>query len=159
MKKFIILWVFCISIFGFGQDISLIRKQVEDINKSKNLIVKKIPNDYFTDVKREVTDNGQEIEAYYNNNELKKIVHSVGLSNSEISTQLYYDKKKLIFVLRKKYQTIDEKGNLREPRLISESRFYFNNGKIIQPKNPNSVEIAELLKQSLNFQEDLKNYK
>lgn len=159
MKTFVIFLVVCVSIFAFGQDIRLIRKQVEVINNSQNLVVKKIPNDYFTDVKHEATDNGQEIEAYYSNNELKKIVHSAGLSNSDISTQFFYDKRKLIFVLRKKYQTIDEKGNFAKPKLISESRFYFNNGKIIQHTNTNSKEIAELLKQSHNYQADLKNYK
>ncbi len=158
MKKFIVFWVICDSIFAVGQAIRLIKKQVNVINNSKNLVVKQIPNDYFTDIRHEATDNGQEIEAYYNNNELMKIVHSSGLSNSDISTQFYYDKRKLIFVLRKKYQTIDEKGNFAKPKLILESKFYFNNGKIIQHKNTNSKEIEELLKQSLNYQADLKNY-
>lgn len=57
MKKSIILLIFCLSIFGFGQNINSIRKQVELINSSKNYITKKVPNDYFVNVKNEVTDN------------------------------------------------------------------------------------------------------
>lgn len=85
------------------------------------------------------------------------MVHSVGLSNMMITTQFYFNDEQLIFVLKKKYQMIDEKGNFAKAKLISESKFYFNNGKIIQHKNANSKKSAELLKQSLNYQADLKN--
>lgn len=160
MKKFIILLIFCLSVFGYGQNISAIRKQVEVINNSKNYLVKKISNDYFVDVKNEVTDNGQELEGYYSNKELKKIVHSVGLSSTMITTQFYFDRGNLIFVLRKKHQTIDEKGNLSEPKLISESRFYFVDGNIIDQKEKiDQEEVSDIKQQSTIFQNDLKAYK
>ena len=160
MKKFVILLIFCLSVFGFGQNASVIRKQVEVINNSKNYVVKKIPNDYFVDVKSEVTDNGQELEGYYRNKELKKIVHSVGLSNTMITTQFYFDKVNLIFVLKKKYQTIDEKENLLKPKLTSESRFYFVNRKVINKINTDDYkEVAELKQRSASYQNDLKVYK
>lgn len=160
MKKFVILLIFCLSVFGFGQNASVIRKQVEIINNSKNYVVKKIPNAYFVDVKNEVTDNGQELEGYYRNKELKKIVHSVGLSNTMITTQFYFDKGNLIFVLRKKFQTMDENGNLRKPKLTSESRFYFVNGNVInQNEKIDQEEVSDIKQQSTIFQKDLKAYK
>lgn len=160
MKKFVIVLISCLSVFGFGQNIDLIKRQVEVINTSKNYEVKKISNDYFEDVKKEVTDNGQELAGYFKNKELKKIVHSVGLSSTMITTQFYFDKGNLIFVLRKKHQTIDENGNLSEPKLISESRFYFVNGKLINKiNNDDYKEVAELKQQSITFQKDLKVYK
>lgn len=160
MKKFVIILIFCLSIFGSGQSMDLIKRQVEVINTSKNYIVKKIPNDYFADVKNEVTDNGQELEGYFKNKELRKIVHSLGLSSTMITTQFYFNKGNLIFVLRKKYQTIDEEGNLSEPKLSSESRFYFVNGKVINKINNNDYkDVAALKQQSIDFQKDLKVYK
>ena len=160
MKKFVILLIFCLSVFGFGQNASVIRKQVEIINNSKNYVVKKIPNAYFVDVKNEVTDNGQELEGYYRNKELKKIVHSVGLSNTMITTQFYFDKGNLIFVLRKKFQTMDENGNLRKPKLTSESRLYFVNGNVInQNEKIDQEEVSDIKQQSTIFQKDLKAYK
>ena len=160
MKKLVIILIFCLSIFGSGQSMELIKRQVEVINTSKNYIVKKIPNDYFADVKNEVTDNGQELEGYFKNKELRKIVHSVGLSSTMITTQFYFDKENLIFVLRKKYQTIDEEGNLSEPKLSSESRFYFVNGKVINKINNNDYkDVAALKQKSIDFKKDLKVYK
>ena len=160
MKKFVIVLIFCLSVFGFGQNVSVIRKKVEVINNSKNYVIKKISNDYFVDIKNEVTDNGQELEGYYRNKELKKIVHSVGLSNTMITTQFYFDKVNLIFVLRKKFQTIDENGNLRKPKLTSESRFYFVNGNVInQNEKINQEEVSVIKQQAKIYQNDLKVYK
>ena len=114
---------------------------------------------YFVDVKSEVTDNGQELEGYYRNKELKKIVHSVGLSNTMITTQFYFDKVNLIFVLRKKFQTIDENGNLRKPKLTSESRFYFVNGNVInQNEKINQEEVSVIKQQAKIYQNDLKAF-
>ena len=160
MKKFVILLIFCLSVFGFCQNVSVIRKKVEVINNSKNYVIKKISNDYFVDIKNEVTDNGQELEGYYRNKELKKIVHSIGLSNIINTTQFYFDKHNLIFVLRKKFKTIDENGNLREPKLISESRFYFVNGNVInQNEKINQEEVSVIKQQAKIYQNDLKVYK
>lgn len=160
MKKLVTILIVCLSIFGFGQNLDLVKRQVEVINTSKNYVVKKIPNTYFVDVKNQVTDNGQELEGYFKNKELKKIVHSVGLSSSIITTQFYFNKGNLIFVLRKKYQTIDEKGNFSEPKLSSQSRFYFVNGKVINKiNNDDYKEVVELKQQSITFQKDLKGYK
>ena len=159
MKKCVILLIFCLSVFGFGQNISVIRKQVEVINNSQNYVVKKISNDYFVDVKNEVTDNGQELEGYYKNKELKKIVHSAGLSSTIITTQFYFDKGNLIFVLRKKFQTMDENGNLRKPKLTSESRLYFVNGNVInQNEKIDQEEVSDIKQQSTIYQNDLESY-
>ena len=159
MKKFVIVLIFCLSVFGFGQNVSVIRKKVEVINNSKNYVIKKISNDYFVDIKNEVTDNGQELEGYYRNKELKKIVHSTGLSNIINTTQFYFDKHNLIFVLRKKFKTIDENGNLRKPKLTSESRFYFVNGNVInQNEKINQEEVSVIKQQAKIYQNDLKAF-
>lgn len=110
MTKLITFLIFNLSVFALAQNINSIRKQVSAINASKNYFIKTIPNNYFTDSKNEVTDNGQELEGFYTKKELKKIVHSVGLSSQKITTQFYFNKMDLIFVLRKKYQTIDNEG-------------------------------------------------
>lgn len=160
MKKFVILLIFCLSVFGFGQNISVIRKKVEVINNSKNYVIKKISNDYFVDVKNEVTDNGQELEGFYRNKELKKIVHSVGLSSTMITTQFYFDNTNLIFVLRKKFQTIDGSGNVIKPKVTSESRLYFVNGNVINKNEKiDQEEVSDIKQQSMIFQNDLKAYK
>ena len=160
MKKIVILLILCLSIFGFGQNVTVIRKKVEVINNSKNYVVKKISNDYFVNVKNEVAENGQELEGYFKSNELKKIVHSLGLSSMMTTTQFYFDKEKLIFVLRKKYQTIDKNGNIHEPKLVSESKVYFVNGKAInQNEKIDQQEVAEIIMQTKTYQNDFKVYK
>lgn len=160
MKKFVILLIFCLSVFGFGQNISVIRKKVEVINNSKNYVIKKISNDYFVDVKNEVTDNGQELEGFYRNKELKKIVHSVGLSSTMITTQFYFDNTNLIFAFRKKFQTIDDSGNVIKPKVTSESRYYFVNGNVINKNEKiDQDEVSDIKQQSMIFQNDLKSYK
>lgn len=160
MTKLITFLIFNLSVFALAQNINSIRKQVSAINASKNYFIKTIPNNYFTDSKNEVTDNGQELEGFYTKKELKKIVHSVGLSSQKITTQFYFNKMDLIFVLRKKYQTIDNEGQYIAPKLIAEYRFYFVDGKIVSKIGKNDkTEVAEIKQQSMNFQNDLKIYK
>lgn len=160
MKKLITFLIFNLSVFALAQNINSIRKQVSAINSSKNYNVKQVTNDYFINTKNEVTDNGQELEGFYAKKELKKIVHSVGLSSHKITTQFYFNKMDLIFVLRKKYQTIGDAGQYIEPKLIAESRFYFVDGKPINKIGKNDKEeVAKIKQQSINFQNDLKIYK
>ena len=84
--------------FGFSQNLDLIKKEVEQINNTKNFKIKTIPNDYFVDIKNEATDNGQELKGYYDKNQLKKIIHFVGLSAWNIVTEYYYKDNQLIWI-------------------------------------------------------------
>ena len=97
MKKLILFLLFLSSSYGFSQNLNLIKKEIEKINNSKNLKIKTVPTDYFVDVKNEVTDNGQELKGYYQNNQLKKITHSVGLSFWKIIREYFYFFEMVIF--------------------------------------------------------------
>ena len=50
MKKLILFLLFLSFIYGFSQNLNLIKKEVEKINNSKNFKIKTVPNDYFVDV-------------------------------------------------------------------------------------------------------------
>ncbi len=57
MKKHLLFLLLLNFTFGFSQNLDLIKKEVEQINNTKNLKIKTIPNDYFVKVKNEATDN------------------------------------------------------------------------------------------------------
>ena len=98
MKKLILFLLFLSSTYGFSQNLNLIKKEVEKINNSKNFKIKTVPNDYYVDVKNEVTDNGQELQGFYKNGELKKMIHEVILSSQKIIFEYFYTKLEINFV-------------------------------------------------------------
>jgi hypothetical protein len=112
--------------------------------------------------KNEVTDNGIELKGFYEDNLLKKMEHFVGLSAWKIITQYFFSKEeKLIFVLAKKYQIVDENGYMKNPKQIFESRYYYVDEKLSEVlKIPNNDEAAaDYLKEAQTLQKDLKEYK
>lgn len=145
----------------FSQNIKSISKAVSDINQTKSYKVKTIPYSYFMN-KNEITDNGIELKGFYKDGVLKKIEHFVGLSAWNMVTQYFFSKEdKLIFVLAKKYQIVDENGYIKEPKQISESRYYFVDeklGKVFKIPNNNDEEI-DYLKKVQTLKKDLKEYK
>jgi len=150
-----------ISGFSFGQDMKSIKKTVADINQTKNYRIKTVPYSYFMD-KNEVTDNGIELKGFYKNRMLKKMEHFVGLSACKIITQYFFSKEgKLIFVLAKKYQIVDENGYMKNPKQISESKYYYIDEKIREvSKIPNNDDgETDYLKEAQTLQKDLKQYK
>ncbi len=159
MKYLLFLTFLFSSYYLFGQNTNLIKKQVADINQSKNLEVKIIPNDYFVDVKNEVTDNGQELKGFYRNSELKKMVHEVILSSQKMIFEYYFSKEKLIFVKMQKFQIIDENGFFAQPKLMFDGRYYFENEKLVRKvvkgngnkENFNFVKLAKSLKKHLKI--------
>ena len=159
MKKLILFLLFLSFIYGFSQNLNLIKKEVEKINNSKNLKIKTVPNDYFVDVKNEVTDNGQELKGYYQNNQLKKITHSVGLSFWKIIREYFYYNNELIFVLETKYQTKDENGFINNPKLIYKNSYYFNKNKLIKKIVKETSDTIDFVKEANELKDDLKNYK
>ena len=64
MKKHLLFLLLLNFTFGFSQNLHFIKKEVEQINNTKNFKIKTIPNDYFVKVKNESTDNGQELKGY-----------------------------------------------------------------------------------------------
>ena len=159
MKKLILFLLFLSFIFGISQNLNLIKKEVEKINNSKNLKIKTVPNDYFVDVKNEVTDNGQELKGYYQDNQLKKITHSVGLSLWKIIREYFYYKNELIFVLETKFQTNDENGFINNPKLIYKNSYYFNKNKLIKKIVKETSDTIDFVKEANELKDDLKNYK
>ena len=161
MKKLILFLLFLSSTYGFSQNLNLIKKEVEKINNSKNLKIKTVPNDYFVDVKNEVTDNGQELQGFYKNGELKKMIHEVILSSQKIIFEYYFQNKKLIFVKMKRFQIVDENGFLDKIILDFEGDFFFYNQKMIRRiiKGDIKEETFDYIKISNELKKDLKNYK
>lgn len=64
MKKHLLFLLLLNFTFVFSQNLDLIKKEVEQINNTKNFKIKTIPSDYFVKVKNESTDNGQELKGY-----------------------------------------------------------------------------------------------
>jgi len=64
MRHSIILLAVLLTVSVYGQDVTAIRKAVEQINKAGNYTVKTVPNEYFAG-KGRVTDNGIEIRGFY----------------------------------------------------------------------------------------------
>ena len=109
--------------------------------------------------KNEVTDNGQELKGYYQNNQLKKITHSVGLSLWKIIREYFYYKNELIFVLETKFQTNDENGFINNPKLIYKNSYYFNSNKLIKKIVKETSDTIDFVKEANELKKDLKNYK
>ena len=109
--------------------------------------------------KNEVTDNGQELKGYYQNNQLKKITHSVGLSFWKIIREYFYYNNELIFVLETKYQTNDENGFINNPKLIYKNSYYFNKNKLIKKIVKETSDTIDFVKEANELKDDLKNYK
>ncbi|MCX8532214.1 hypothetical protein [Chryseobacterium luquanense] len=159
MKKLTLFLMVVICGFMFGQNVNTVRKIVEQINQTKGLKIKKIPNSYYLD-RNIVTDNGIELKGYYKNNKLLKIEHWVGLSARIITTEYFFTENgKLVFVHSKKYQTVDENGYLEKPQQLSDLRRYYEKDKLIKSVGVlNDDENTDYLIESKNLINDLKNY-
>lgn len=142
-----------------GQDATAIRKAVEQINRAGNYTVKTVPNEYFAG-KGRVTDNGIEIRGFYRSGELKKMEYSVGLSAWNYLTEYFFDRSRLVFVHLKKYRISGEKGYLKKPVLISESRRYYGNRKLIKTvgKSDKDQGSTDDFRQAAELKKDLEDY-
>jgi hypothetical protein len=161
MRPFFLTIFIFISGFSFSQNIKSISKTVADINHIKNYKVKIVPYSYFM-AKNQISDNGIELKGFYKDDKLKKIEHFVGLSAWTIVTQYFFSEKgKLIFVLTKKYQIVDKNGYMKNPKLLSEVRYYYINETLRQVTGIS--EHADLedsyLEKSKILEKDLEEYK
>lgn len=151
-----------------NEKIAAIRKLVQAINNDSGYKIKALDNNYFTDVKNEVYDNGQELKGYYKNGQLKKIIYTVGLSNCMKTYGYYFYGKSLVFVFEKEddYPLKKDGSGLDNSKLIPafEGRYYIENGKIFQSKTKGQERSADSDKNRFNtdlksFLEDLKHGK
>ncbi|WP_128414296.1 hypothetical protein [Chryseobacterium sp. Leaf394] len=159
MKKLILLSMVIFSGLLFGQNIELVKKIVQQINQTKDFKIITVPYSYFMD-QSEVTDNGIKLKGFYKNGKLRKMEHFVGLSAWNIVTEYFFsDNGELAFIYSKKYQTLDENGYLKNPKLLSESRYYYEKDKLIKSvEKSDNDEKTDYLKESENLINHLKNY-
>ncbi len=142
-----------------GQNIESVKEIVQHINQTKDFKIKTVPYSYFMD-QSEVTDNGIELKGFYKNGKLRKMEHWVGLSAWNIITEYFFSENgKLVFVHSKKYQILNENGYLKQPQLVSESRYYYEKDKLIKSVwKFDDDEKTDYLKESTNLINHLRNY-
>lgn len=124
-----------ILIVSFAQtrdeQIKMIRKKFETINKDTTLKKVELENEEFLS---NMTDGGGKLTGFYKNKEIKKIYEWIGLSNGISIKEFYFDKEQLIFVYEKFDSFVfDDKKNefdLTKTKTIFEGRYYFNNKKL-----------------------------
>lgn len=160
MQKIFVLIVVLFSGLIFSQNLKNIKKLVEQINQTKNYVIKTVPNEYFID-KNMTTDNGIELKGFYKKGKLKKIEHTVGISSWQYLTEYFFDRDQLIFVHTKKYRILGENGYVKQPELLSESRYYYERGKLIKTlkKADDFEENNNYLDEVKTLRKDLKDYK
>lgn len=157
-KLFLITFL-TVTTLLFGQTaerIATVRKKVETINTEKSYQIKKLDNDYFVNVKNEVTDGGQELFGYYKNGKLKKIVYRVGLSYGMKTLEYFFSDDALIFVFEKQNQfaALKDQSNqvtgLDHTKLKSvyTGRYYFENAKLFSIKKTGKEIFGKIDKKS-----------
>jgi hypothetical protein len=144
----------------------VIRQTVTAINTQSGYKVKTLHNGYFEDKYGETPDNGVELKGYYQNKVLKKMVYSVGLSNSIKTYEFYLSGGTLIFVFQKEQDyPATAAGGLDYSKLVpaQEARYYFDGPKIIKTitqgkGRPGGIEQADFLSTFNDLKKDLGNY-
>ncbi|WP_027385583.1 hypothetical protein [Chryseobacterium gregarium] len=161
MRSRFFLLLILYSGFVLSQDIKPITKAVAEISQIKNYKIKTVPDYYFAD-QGKTTDNGIELKGFYSKGQLRKMVHSVGLSAWNIVTQYFLTEKgELIFVYSKKYRILDGNGYLKKPEKISEARYYYIRGKLVKKLKVSADQDPETnyLYEAKILEEDLRQYK
>ena len=136
-----------ILIVSFAQtkdeQIKLIRKKFEAINKDTTLKKVELENEEFLS---NMTDGGGKLTGFYKNKEIKKIYEWIGLSNGISMKEFYFDKEQLIFVYEKFDSFVfDDKKNefdLTKTKTIFEGRYYFNNEKLFSKSTKGNKALA-----------------
>ena len=142
-----------------------IRQIVTAINTQSGYKVKTLDNGYFEEKYGETPDNGVELKGYYQNGALKKMVYSVGLSNSMKTYEFYLSGASLIFVFQKEQDYPATAGGLDHSKLVpaQEARYYFDGPKILKTiikgkGRPGGIEQADLLSTFNDLKKDLNSY-
>lgn len=140
---FIVLQMLLFTNMCFGQTeakVLEVRSKVQEINTYSNYKIKNLDNNYFVEIKDEVTDGGQDLKGFYKGEQLKKIVYVLGLSYGFMTTAFYFSEEKLIFVYQKQdtyeYLYNNDSGkdanDYTKVRTNFEGRFYFEEDKIFK---------------------------
>ncbi len=112
------------------QNIQEIRTQFKFINSQKDFQKVVFENEEFTD---EIPSEGCELEVYYKNGNLYKIIESDAASVNLYTTEYYFKNNQLIFVYRKEDEfTKIPGGKVVDTETIYEERTYYKNGNIIR---------------------------
>jgi hypothetical protein len=156
----VFLFIVKLSSGQADEKVTAIRKLVQAINNDRGYKIKKLDNDYFTDVKNEAADNGQELKGYYKDGQLKKIIYTVGLSNCMKTYGYYFSGNNLIFVFEKEddYPAKKDGSGPDDSKLVPgfEGRYYIENGKIIQAKTKGQE--RSVANDNNRFNADLKGF-
>ena len=157
-----------------SEKIELINKTVETINSDTNYSIKKLDNDYFVDVKNEVTDGGQELTGFYKKEQIRKIIYAAGLSYGMTTYEYYFSDNELIFVFEKQdtyAQGKDSLGQFVESNYTKlefafKGHYYFIRSKLFEKKengiewfvdDKNDNKENKFLADSKSFIEELRN--
>jgi hypothetical protein len=114
--------------------IPAIRKIVQAINTNPGYKTKTLENDEFIGF----GDNGSALTGYFKNGELTKMNVWVGLSHCIVTIEYYMDHGKLIFAFEqlRAFPYVDKPDtsyfDYDHPHIALESRFYFQDGKLIK---------------------------
>ncbi len=115
------------------QKIATIRGEVQKINNGSGYKIKTLSNEEFLD---KMPDGGGELQAYYRNGELVKIVEKIYLSSCISITEYYLKNGILMFAYAQgKEWFYNERLNKFDPKKITlkmECRFYYENSKMIE---------------------------
>ena len=136
-----------ILIVSFAQtkdeQIKLIRKKFETINKDTTLKKVELENEEFLS---NMTDGGGKLTGFYKNKEIKKIYEWIGLSNGISIKEFYFDKEQLIFVYEKFDSFVfDDKRNefdLTKTKIVFQGRYYFSNKKLFNESTKGDKSLA-----------------
>jgi len=113
------------------EQIKLIRKKFETINKDTTLKKVELENEEFLS---NMTDGGGKLTGFYKNKEIKKIYEWIGLSNGISIKEFYFDKEQLIFVYEKfdsfVFDAQKNEFDFTKTKTIFEGRYYFSNKKL-----------------------------
>jgi hypothetical protein len=111
---------------------AIIRAEVQKINNGSGYKIKTLSNEEFLE---EMTDGGGELQAFYRNGELVKIVEKIYLSSCIRLTEYYLKKSELIFAYTQgKEWYYNEQLNKFDSKIITlkmKCRFYYENSKLI----------------------------
>ena len=114
------------------QKIATIRAEVRKINNGSGYKIKTLSNEEFLE---ETPDGGGELQAYYRNGELVKIVEKIYLSSCININEYYLKSGILIFAYAQgKELYYNEQLNKFDPKKITlkmDCRFYYENSKMI----------------------------
>lgn len=111
-----------------------IKEKVKAINNEEDYQIKKLDNEWFVSHDF-VRDAGTQIDGYYKQNNLKKIVERIGLSFEVRTYEYYYSDGGLILIHEKNeiFPYNEETGIMDRTRLelAFEGDYYINNNDIV----------------------------